>query len=139
MKGVYILLVEVIDEVTLRVGHLGEVSFKPGLYVYVGSAQNNLEKRVSRHFSKEKKIRWHIDYLLSSRSCKPLKAIAYSLKREYECIISNLLLEIGGNPVRRFGSTDCKCFSHLYKIEEFEEIKKKIEESLKVKPIFTHS
>lgn len=132
-------MVEVVDEVKLKIGHLGEVSFKPGLYVYVGSAQNNLEKRISRHFSKEKKIRWHIDYLLSSRSCKLLKAIAYPLKKEYECAISRLLVELGGRPVGRFGSTDCRCSSHLYKIENFGEVEKKIEESFKVKPVLTYS
>ncbi|MCD6421144.1 MAG: GIY-YIG nuclease family protein, partial [Thaumarchaeota archaeon] len=68
MKGVYLLFLRVKRDLRMRVGSLGVIDFKEGLYVYVGSAQNNLEKRVRRHLSKEKKVRWHIDYLTSSGS-----------------------------------------------------------------------
>ena len=64
MKGIYILLISIAGRISVSVGALGDKSFQKGLYVYVGSAQNNLEKRVKRHLRKVKRRFWHIDYLL---------------------------------------------------------------------------
>ena len=50
----------------VRVGALGTLHFARGLYAYVGSAQNGLEKRIERHFRKEKLRFWHVDYLLAN-------------------------------------------------------------------------
>ncbi|WP_297495710.1 DUF123 domain-containing protein [Thermococcus sp.] len=63
MKGSYFLVIKLDEEKTIRTkGKTFELL--PGYYVYVGSAMNSLEKRVRRHFSREKKLHWHIDYLL---------------------------------------------------------------------------
>ncbi|MFB6215830.1 MAG: DUF123 domain-containing protein, partial [Candidatus Aenigmatarchaeota archaeon] len=43
-------------------GALGKIDFRQGVYVYVGSAMNSVEKRLERHFSDNKKMHWHIDY-----------------------------------------------------------------------------
>ena len=42
------------------------MSFKKGCYGYMGSALNGLEQRVRRHLSTQKKLHWHVDYLLAS-------------------------------------------------------------------------
>ena len=49
LKGIYVLIIEVSQGAEIQVGTLGNVHFAKGLYAYVGSAQNGLEKRVERH------------------------------------------------------------------------------------------
>ena len=68
VKGIYILLVRIKNDSNVMVGALGARKFRKGLYAYVGSAQNSLEKRIERHFRSKKKKHWHIDYLLASES-----------------------------------------------------------------------
>ena len=76
-KGIYILVVSVSKDINVNVGALGSVNFEKDLYACVGSAQNNLEKRIERHLRKTKQKFWHIDYLpqrfnfaLSQLNCK---------------------------------------------------------------------
>jgi len=64
VKGVYVLVISVVKDIKVNVGALGGISFEKGLYAYVGSAQNSLEKRIARHVRKGKRKFWHIDYLL---------------------------------------------------------------------------
>jgi len=118
MKGIYLLLIEVGKEISVRIGALGKIKFTPGFYVYIGSAQNNLEKRVSRHLSKNKKKFWHIDYLLGS-SCVHVKEvyIKENAKKEEECKIAEKLNKITA-PINKFGCSDCSCISHLFKVNK---------------------
>jgi len=116
LRGVYILFLRVLDDMKLRVGGLGEIELEKGLYAYVGSAQNNLEKRLTRHKSKAKRLRWHIDYFTSSDEVIVESAYAYELPKEYECRIAGLLARISQKAVRGFGSSDCRCSSHLFRI-----------------------
>jgi len=111
MKGTYILVLKQDSNIRLNVGNIGELKFEPGYYIYVGSALNGIEKRVKRHFSKEKKLWWHIDYL--TLKAIPLYAIGipgYGGECELARLLSNLM-----EPVKNFGSSDCKCSSHLLK------------------------
>ena len=65
MKGCYCLIINLDKNSEIRIGRkLGKIKFKKGTYVYVGSAMNSLESRLKRHLSDEKKMHWHIDYLL---------------------------------------------------------------------------
>jgi Uri superfamily endonuclease len=64
VKGIYTLIIRLDDDVSVNIGALGKVSFGKGLYIYVGSAQTNLEQRVKRHLRKEKRLFSHVDYLL---------------------------------------------------------------------------
>ncbi|WP_297498543.1 DUF123 domain-containing protein, partial [Thermococcus sp.] len=63
MKGSYFLVIRLRGDKTVKT-RAREFSLRKGYYVYVGSAMNSLEKRVERHFAREKKLHWHIDYLL---------------------------------------------------------------------------
>ena len=72
LKGIYVLIIQVSNDVAVHVGALGKLTFTKGLYAYVGSAQVNLEKRVGRHLGKEKRKFWHIDYLLGNNAAKVL-------------------------------------------------------------------
>ncbi len=115
MKGIYLLLIEVKKNIFIKVGKLGKIKFNKGKYIYVGSAQKNLEKRIKRHFKKNKNKFWHIDYLLANKNVK-IKNVFYELaKKERECAIAQLISKYA-KPIENFGSSDCKCKSHLYQI-----------------------
>jgi Uri superfamily endonuclease len=47
MKGVYVLIISVDENIRVKVRSLSTVNFESGIYAYVGSAQNNLEKRIN--------------------------------------------------------------------------------------------
>ena len=111
MGGIYVLLIELADDSEIRIGMLGKIKFKKGFYAYVGSALNGLDKRVERPFRKEKKIYWHIDYLL--RYAKIVNIFYKEDNLKEECTIAKKLekklLLIPG-----FGCSDCRCKSHLF-------------------------
>ena len=70
MKGAYVLLIELPESAEIQVGHLGKIKFQTCFYAYVGSALGGVEARISRHLRKEKKLHWHIDYLLARARIK---------------------------------------------------------------------
>lgn len=115
MKGVYALIIRVEKEAELNVGALGALTFKPGLYVYVGSAQANLEQRVKRHLRKDKRLFWHIDYLLDNEAAKIVKVLYQDAEKSGECAIADRLSE-EGEAVAGFGCSDCRCGSHLFQV-----------------------
>lgn len=114
MKGTYCLVIDVPTSVTLRVGSLGRILFRAGTYVYVGSALGGIEQRVRRHRTRQKKLRWHIDYLLSKAQILTTVCLS-SLSKDMECRVAAILLGLEGatTPVARFGSSDCRCPAHL--------------------------
>lgn len=101
------------DVEAMTVGRLGQFHFSKGYYVYVGSAKRNIRARVDRHLQMDKKKRWHIDYL---RPYLEIQAVQTYSGAEGECgLFQRLRQENGGSmPVKGFGSSDCKCFSHLF-------------------------
>ncbi len=136
MRGVYLLLLMVGRDLKIKVGSLGVVGFKRGYYVYVGSGQSYLEKRIQRHKKRIKKVKWHIDYLTTNSGVKVMEVAAYDLPKKYECILADMLRSMGFKSVKGFGSTDCKCISHLYRIDvDFDRIVDEISDKVRVKPI----
>lgn len=123
MKGIYILLIDVSKNIEVKVGSLGKIKFNKGIYAYVGSAQNNIEKRVERHKRKNKKIFWHIDYLLTNRFAKVIKVFYKESGKEEECRSAQKLIKTE-IPIPGFGCSDCNCKSHFFKIKKLENIKK---------------
>jgi Uri superfamily endonuclease len=120
MKGVYCLLISVPEDSIVSVGSLGKVSFHKGFYVYVGSAQNNMEKRIERHLNSEKIKKWHIDYLLSIPGVDVKKVICKEVGKSKECKIAKAF-ELNRELVEGFGCSDCKCSSHLFKVRSISE------------------
>jgi Uri superfamily endonuclease len=118
LKGIYVLIIQLSSDVTVQVGALGKLTFKKGLYAYVGSAQNNLEKRVSRHLRKEKRKFWHIDYLLDDEATKVIAVFHKQADKTEECAVAKAIGE-KGEAVVGFGASDCSCKSHLYRIEDY--------------------
>lgn len=118
VKSVYVLVISVDKNIKVEVGSLGSISFKKGLYAYVGSAQNGLEKRIERHLRKAKRKFWHIDYLLSNRFAKVAKVFYKKAEKSEECRTARKLGE-RGIAVKNFGCSDCSCVSHLFRIGRY--------------------
>jgi len=119
LKGTYCLIIQLKEDSTVEVGKRGSINFKKGYYVYIGSALNSLESRLKRHLRSDKKLFWHIDYLLASSNAEIDEIVFTVDDGKWEC---NLAYEIskGGSEVRSFGCSDCKCGSHLYYFDEFD-------------------
>lgn len=111
-RGIYALVLRLDEEKEIEVGALGDIEFERGVYVYAGSAMNSVEKRLERHFSRDKKLHWHIDYF--SIEAEAVDAVVLEKDSEYECILADALAQIG-EPVEGFGSSDCDCCSHLFR------------------------
>jgi len=123
MKGIYFLVIDVKKNIFKTIGAFGKIPFKKGIYVYVGSAQNSIEKRVSRHFSKNKKIRWHIDYLLVDQNVDLKKAFYKKTEKDQECKTA-IFLSDREKPIEKFGCSDCRCCSHLFRLNTLKNLKK---------------
>ena len=126
MKGSYILVLFLSEKVGIEIGALGALSFPKGYYLYVGSAMGNvgsttLENRVKRHLtdSANKKIHWHIDYLLNDEHFLISKLYIVPSLMRLECVIARDIKEVSDSFIKDFGSTDCSCKSHLFYFKEF--------------------
>lgn len=112
MKGTYLLLMELHDDASIMVGKQGVVDFPKGCYVYVGSALNGLERRIQRHLRIDKKVHWHIDYLLPHGEVVDI--FYHENSRLQECAVARML-EKRFFGVPGFGCSDCECSSHLFR------------------------
>lgn len=111
-RGAYVILMEIPDKAKIKIGALGYLQFKPGWYLYTGSAMKNLDKRVKRHLRKMKKFHWHIDYLMAHTSSA--KALLFRDSEKRECHLAQFLSQIAESQVANFGCSDCSCSSHLF-------------------------
>jgi len=120
-KGNYTLLFTVEAPKQIMVGKLGLGTFPAGIYAYTGSAfgrgSSSLGGRILRHIKKDKKKRWHIDYLLSDYDVHLTTAVVGVLSKKLECVVNKGLKEAfrARIPFLGFGSSDCteRCDSHL--------------------------
>jgi sugar fermentation stimulation protein A len=114
VRGAYCIICELEKDAWIKVGSLGKARFPRGVYVYVGSAQRGIEQRVGRHRSRKKKLKWHIDHFLEKAEVAAVIAVP-SEDKETECGLAKTILKISGAsvPMMGFGSSDCKCDSHL--------------------------
>lgn len=112
--GIYNLIIQLSKDKEIKIGRLGTFIFPEGFYVYTGSAQNGLERRINRHLSSSKKFHWHIDYLLSY--ARTIKVLKYFRGRKDECRLNRMIGKGTGAStiVRKFGSSDCNCRTHLH-------------------------
>jgi Uri superfamily endonuclease len=117
LKGIYVLTIQVSKTIDAEIGAVGKLTFSPGTYVYVGSAQNNLELRVARHKRKEKRLFWHVDYLLNNEAAEVTEVYFVAGQKPRECQIATLIQQNGGEPIAGFGCSDCHCNSHLFRVE----------------------
>jgi Uri superfamily endonuclease len=106
----YQLHILVKKAVTVVVGRLGSFEFPAGEYVYTGSGGRNIQARVSRHLSRAKKLKWHIDHLLTNPEAE---IVDVKMSEETECVLNQKTA--GHVLVPGFGASDCRnrCRSHL--------------------------
>lgn len=106
----YQLDIILVEPARLSIGKLGIYDFPAGHYVYTGSAKCNIEARIARHLRQDKKLRWHIDYLLASPYASVTKVTRFV---QGECEFNQNTA--GKILIAGFGASDCRagCGSHL--------------------------
>ncbi|MBI2866155.1 MAG: GIY-YIG nuclease family protein [Chloroflexi bacterium] len=110
-SGTYLLMAALSEATRLRIGALGQFDFPAGCYLYVGRAKRGLAARLERHHRQRKRLHWHIDYLLTAARIQEVWVTTELL----ECAWAGRLRDLLGSaiPVPGFGSSDCRCPSHL--------------------------
>lgn len=142
MKGSYVLLIELPEQQTIAIGSLEALYFPPAYYAYVGSAMGGFKSRLSHHFQENRKPHWHIDYLLQKASISDV--IACETEDRVECTIAQALSH-WFDSIPGFGSSDCKCPSHLFFASEGRQMESTIKTVLNslgiqpVSPSFCHT
>lgn len=123
--GSYILVVSLTEPTSLEVGALGEYTFRPGGYAYIGSALGSGGfARLDRHrriaTGAHDARHWHIDYLLGAQAATVVEAITVP-DRAVEC---SMAADMPGGIRPGFGCSDCDCQTHLFYSTSVEEIRK---------------
>ena len=115
--GTYALVVALDRSHNISIGRRGRSYFPAGFYVYVGSAlgPGGLRARVARHLRNEKRLHWHIDYLLGAQRARVTRVWAVPSAISLECHWADALMQQPGASIvlPRFGSSDCNCLAHL--------------------------
>jgi len=119
MKGTYTIIVRNGSEACTAFGRLGRTRLRRGYYLYTGSAlgagSTSLERRLQRHGTRSKRVRWHIDFLTSRPSCRFMGAVYLVSNKRLECIANeSISKEFKLLPVLPgIGASDCNCGGHL--------------------------
>ncbi|MCD6462794.1 MAG: DUF123 domain-containing protein [Thermotogae bacterium] len=117
MKGCYLLLIHLEKDTTLMT-RSKSFELSKGHYIYVGSGMKDLLARVSRHLKSDKKLFWHVDYLLTVATVESVLLIP--AHEECERKIAEML-EKTLESVHGFGASDSPLVSHLFKLPRREE------------------
>lgn len=114
-SGIYQLLLAWPTARGVRVGALGDPWLPAGWYVYTGSMRRGLSHRLRRHAAADKPLRWHIDYLTILAGVAAVRTWPLTGAADQECATHRALAARPGVvlPVPGFGSSDCRCRSHL--------------------------
>lgn len=111
----YQIIFDLPAPVQISVGRFGSFAFPAGRYCYTGSARRAFEARIRRHLAKEKRLRWHIDYVLTAPG---VRIVEVRRLTQPECAVNRQTA--GEIVVAGFGASDCRaaCGSHLKRIGE---------------------
>jgi Uri superfamily endonuclease len=117
LRGTYALVLYLDGPQTVLVGALGKLTFPPGWYLYLGSARGpgGLAARLARHRRRtDKRYHWHIDYLRAVT--KLMEVWTSTSEAQQECDWANAAAALPDARIitPRFGSSDCRCPSHLF-------------------------
>ena len=124
--GTYALVLASPSREVINVGKLGKLKLQKGYYGYIGSAfgPGGLKARINYHNRLSVKPHWHIDYI------KPFVEIMdvwYSYDvHSYEHNWTNIFLKFldVSIPLNGFGSSDCKCKTHLFYLNKKPSLKR---------------
>lgn len=111
--GGYVLLLRLEHAGHIQVGKLGAFDFPAAHYLYFGSALGGLASRIQRQESPQKKLHWHIDHLTATARVEQVWWAAG--EKRWECLWAQTAMAVPemSLPARGFGSSDCRCPSHL--------------------------
>jgi sugar fermentation stimulation protein A len=115
-RGSYIVILRLDRDRLITVGELGEVFFRKGFYLYVGSAMKGLTARMERHRRLTKTLFWHIDYLRAQADI--VKILPIRSPHRMECVVAQAVREVTQWSIKGFGCSDCRCESHLFGTEQ---------------------
>lgn len=112
-SGVYALVLRLRRGRRIEIGSLGSVWFPAGDYLYAGSGRRVLASRLERHTRRVKALRWHIDHFRLHARLIGIAVVPWARGREFA--VARALREHSACPwiVRGFGSSDCRCPTHL--------------------------
>ena len=115
-SGVYLFALELGGSRSITIGALGRIRFEKGWYLYVGSARRGLSARLARHerTGPGKAMKWHIDFLRAH--ARAVRSFPVPTRRDLECRLARDVQRLTAAPVPRFGSSDCACPSHLFRL-----------------------
>lgn len=111
-RGCYLVHLH-LEEPTLVAGRW---DLPPAHYVYAGSARAGLAPRLARHRRGSARPHWHIDHL--RRAARFVEALPIRSDLDLECELARGLAGVASEAVPGFGSSDCRCPSHLFRFPE---------------------
>ena len=114
--GTYALVLASKNNELLRIGSKGMLRLQRGFYVYVGSAfgPGGLSARIKHHSEIAPRPHWHIDYLRRKCDLVEVWFSATSTRGEHAWAEAMSRLVGARMPMPGFGSSDCKCKTHLF-------------------------
>ncbi len=115
-RGSYLVILRLREDRRITVGELGEIPFRKGFYLYVGSAMKGLTARVERHRRLTKTLHWHIDYLRAQ--AEVVKVLPIRSPQRIECAVARAVEGVTQWSVKGFGCSDCRCESHLFGLDD---------------------
>lgn len=115
-NGSYIVILRLPRDRRITVGGLGDVKFRKGYYLYVGSAKKDLTRRINGHRSRRKNFFRNIDCLREHAEFHAALPVRASV--DLECEIARALRKITQWPMPGFGPPDCSCEGHLFGMDE---------------------
>lgn len=120
--GTYALWVKISQTSVIQVGRLGQFVFRPGAYLYFGSAfgSGGLAARLGRHLQIHDQPRWHIDYFRVVGQVTGYFYTSAPVKLECRWFQAIRGLPEADIPLPGFGSSDCTagCQAHLLHFSE---------------------
>jgi Uri superfamily endonuclease len=120
VSGTYALLLLCRKPCPLKIGRYGILHLQPGYYIYVGSAfgPGGLRARISHHLRIAERPHWHLDYLRPLTEPAEIWFCEESIRQEH--LWAQLLNRSRGSriPMPGFGSSDCRCPTHLFFFRE---------------------
>ena len=117
--GTYVLVLSSRSTDLIQIGKLGSLQLQSGFYVYVGSAlgPGGVRARLAHHLKVSRRPHWHIDYLRAHTSVEEIWYRLDTRRLEHIWAEHIRLTEGASVPLVGFGSTDCRCESHLFFFE----------------------
>jgi Uri superfamily endonuclease len=113
--GTYALVIALDHSHTIEIGRRGRFYFPAGFYLYLGSAlgAGGLAARIERHRRANKRLHWHIDYVLRHAAIVEVWFTEDARRHECEWAQAARLMPGARLIVARLGASDCQCPAHL--------------------------